>query len=223
MAAAFRNPLGVGLQQSILPGDQPDYAQMPGGMGMSAPKKQGLFAPGSKGQMIAGIIADALAGATGRAPVFGQMMQQQRQQQAEEAQWTRRRQIERQQGREDKVWERDNLPSQGDSLERALKASGVLPGTPKWVEAMGRRADNLLNPMMAVQTVDANGNPAITYTPRNPTGQTGGNTASVPTVSDEAGYNALPAGAQYRDPSGHLRTKAGGPGATPASFPGGGY
>jgi hypothetical protein len=43
-----------------------------------------------KGQIIAGILADALAGAAGRAPAFGQMLAQQRQQEQEEVNWGRR-------------------------------------------------------------------------------------------------------------------------------------
>lgn len=107
-----RNPLGMMLGNSILPGDQPDY-----GMGdfpkvphnyaqTEQPKKAGFLAPGSKGQMIAGIIADALAGATGGQPVFGQMLARQREAAAEEAQWHKRRMA----GREDKQWEWDNKP-----------------------------------------------------------------------------------------------------------------
>jgi hypothetical protein len=41
----------------------------------------------SKGQIIAGIIGDALAGAAGRQPVFGQMVAQQHQRDDEMAQW----------------------------------------------------------------------------------------------------------------------------------------
>jgi hypothetical protein len=41
----------------------------------------------SKGQIIAGIIGDALAGAAGRSPVVGPMIAQEREQQAQEAQW----------------------------------------------------------------------------------------------------------------------------------------
>lgn len=115
MAVGFqnRNPLGMSLQRSILPGDQPDFMPMPSGLGMSAPeqpKKQGWFAPGSKGQMIAGIIADGLRGALGQEAVFGPMMQQQRQQQAEEAQWGRRLEQQRTATREDKQWEWANKP-----------------------------------------------------------------------------------------------------------------
>lgn len=115
MAAAFKPRLGNVLA-GILPGDQPMPAGMgfpemtPGqGMGQPAPKG-GLFAPGSKAQIIAGIIGDALAGATGGAPVFGQMRMQERQRQqqqaAEEAQWSRRREADR----EDKQWEWANKP-----------------------------------------------------------------------------------------------------------------
>lgn len=53
----------------------------------------------SRGQIIAGIIGDALAGAAGRGPSFGPMVAQQRQHQqdqaSEQAQWQLRRQAER--------------------------------------------------------------------------------------------------------------------------------
>lgn len=50
--------------------------------------------------------------------------------------------------------------------------------------------------------------------------QVGGGNAALPSVSNEAEYNALPPGATYRDPSGRLRRKGGQSGAGPAGgFP----
>lgn len=45
-----------------------------------------------------------------------------------------------------------------------------------------------------------------------------GSAGALPTVSDEASYNSLPPGAQYRDPSGNLRTKGGGAGNGAGNF-----
>jgi hypothetical protein len=62
---ASRPPLGIALMDTA---------------GAPQPKKM------SKGQIIAGIIGDALAGAAGRGPAFGQMLAQQRQYENEQAQ-----------------------------------------------------------------------------------------------------------------------------------------
>lgn len=114
-----------------------------------APQHHGLFAPGSKGQMIAGIIGDALAGASGGQPVFGQMLAQQRAQAAEEAQWGRRHDQQRQEHRSDQQWELDHRPPPvPNEFERALQSSGVMPGTPEWTKAMGTRATNMLDPIV---------------------------------------------------------------------------
>lgn len=73
----------------------PDYAPRP----MDVPQVQMPQAPApqhgmGKGQMIAGILADMMAGAMGKPGQFGQMMQQRRQQEQEEVQWGRRREAE---------------------------------------------------------------------------------------------------------------------------------
>lgn len=113
MAIGFRNPLGVSLQNSILPGDQPQMGMgdFTPGQGMK-PKKPGFLAPGSKGAMIAGIIGDMLATASGGQAQAIPMMVQQRQREqdaaAADAQWTRRRM----EGREDKQWEWQNKPQE---------------------------------------------------------------------------------------------------------------
>ncbi len=56
----------------------------------SAPQKQGM----GKGQLIMGIIADALAGAAGREGPFAAMMAKRREQEQEQAQWGLKRQGE---------------------------------------------------------------------------------------------------------------------------------
>lgn len=126
MATGFRNPLSKSLASMIMPGDQPEYGMppMPAPTGTPQEPPGGLFNPGSKGQIIAGIIGDALASLTGGAPVFTQNMMAERQRkqemEASEAQWSRRRQA----GREDKQWEWANKPEEVPSIIRNAEAWG---------------------------------------------------------------------------------------------------
>ncbi len=132
MATAFRNPLGKSLASMIMPGDQADYGmpRMPAPMG-TPPQQQsgGLFKQGSKGQIIAGIIGDTLASLSGGAPVFTQSLMQQRQRdqdmQAQEAQWTRRREADR----EDKQWEWQNKPREDDAFSAMMRSAGIDPAS----------------------------------------------------------------------------------------------
>lgn len=74
--------------------------------------KPGFMAPGSKGAIIAGILGDALATASGGRAQFipGEMQRRQQEQQASaaEAQWHKQRMA----GREDKQWEWANKPTE---------------------------------------------------------------------------------------------------------------
>ena len=99
MVMGFRPKLGQNLQ-GLVEGDQPWMNPRPD---VFTPKQDGMdpmdpmaAKPRSKGQMIAGIISDALAGFNGQQGQFGQMIARERQQQQadqrEEVQWTRRRQ-----------------------------------------------------------------------------------------------------------------------------------
>lgn len=107
MATAFRPKLGQNLQ-GIVAGSNPMFPQSmaPAGQMASmpvlqaalgtdtAPKPQGggFFKEGGMGRYIAGAIGDALMHNAGMQPVFAPAMQQQRADQREEVQWTRRRQ-----------------------------------------------------------------------------------------------------------------------------------
>jgi hypothetical protein len=92
-----RNPMGFALHDMLglprpqmpnpagaLPQDRMDV------IGGPQTQRHGFLAPGSKGAMIAGIIGDALAGATGGQPLYTQSLMRDREQQREETQWTRR-------------------------------------------------------------------------------------------------------------------------------------
>lgn len=79
---AERNPFGIALSNTLLD----DVAQVK--MPAPSPKKMG------KGQIILGIIADALAGAAGRQGPFAAQMMRQKQQELEDVNWGRRRQAD---------------------------------------------------------------------------------------------------------------------------------
>ena len=77
---ADRNPFGIALSNSLLN----DVAPIAMPTSIPQPQKMG------RGQLIAGILADALAGAMGRSGPFAARMAHQQQQEQEEAQWGRR-------------------------------------------------------------------------------------------------------------------------------------
>lgn len=176
----MRNPLGLALA-NIVAGEQrpsdlgdfvprvPDYA---GGIHMPAEPAKPAY---SKGQIIAGILADALAGIAGQPGPslarWNREREQDREQQREEAQWglQRRARLEDYEAQK-QIDQRYTTGPAPTEFERILQASGINPGTPEWMAAMGRRRETMLNPMMPMTTVDANGNPAVAYVPRNPPG-----------------------------------------------------
>lgn len=218
MANQLRPNLGLNLQ-SIVAGDQPplNIPQQPNLPPMTPAIPQqggGFFGQQGMGRYLAGAIGDALLQNAGMQPVFAPAQRDQRRAQLEDVQWSRRQQQER----ADKQWEWQNKPPADDQFTRALEASGIRPGDPKYADAMKRRVETLLNPMVPMQSTDAQGNPIVTYVPRNPS-QGGTSASATPTVTDQASYDALPAGAQYLDPSGHMRTKGGGAGNGAGGFP----
>lgn len=193
MVSGLRPNLGFNLQ-NIVAGDQPpmDLGDFNKGMpGSFAPAlKQGFLAPGSKGALIAGLLGDAISRASGGDAVVLPMMLQERKQQAEDAIWSRRQALQRDQARADKEWEWAHKPAADDQFTRALEASGVKQGTSEYAAAMKRRVDTLLNPMTPMQTTDANGDPSVTWVPRNPPAQTPG----APQITPEMWNLGIPLG-----------------------------
>lgn len=102
MAFQPRNPFGLDLETAMRVGLP--APQLP----PQAPQEAPTAPKMGRGQLIAGILADALAGAAGQPGPFAARMARQQQQQAEEAQWHRRRQGDR----EDKQWEWQNKPKE---------------------------------------------------------------------------------------------------------------
>lgn len=118
MVAMPRAPLGLALQNAVMPTPQSPPVSRLAQTGQ--PEKPGFFNEGGMGRIIAGLIGDALLQQGGMRPVFSPMMQQRQQDVAAEAQWTRRREVERQQNREDRQWEWNNKPKD-DALAPVLR------------------------------------------------------------------------------------------------------
>lgn len=141
---------------------------------------QPAFGEPSKGQRIAGIIADTLAGFNGQQGKYAQaeaarsnqMRQFQMQRQAEE----QRRAAEMQQfvaQREyDAVNPRAAAPTE---FERTVLAAGYVPGSPEYVKLLRQRAENQANPVQGIPGVDENGNQILRFVrPGVGAGQSGG-------------------------------------------------
>ncbi len=90
-------------------------------------------------------------------------------------------------------------PGEAPSIIRTLMSAGIDPKSPE-----GRRiiTDNLNRPFVV-------GSPEGGFTPIG--GSFGGGPpavdATMPAVSDQASYDAIPSGAQFRDPQGNVRVK----------------
>ena len=174
-----------------------------------APKKTGLFGKGGVGRAIAGTIGDFLMQRSGMAPVYAPTMMQQRQEAAQAAAEQRKYSMDlAMHDAKKQIDKRYDTPEVGVFEDNAGnrwtydKATGrplgdapvFVDGTPKEFVHEGMRF-SIQNPYLRGQ---------------NPGG------GSIPRVTDEASYNALPAGSQFYDDEGKLRTKSGGP-TQPAS------
>jgi len=119
---------------------------------------------------------------------------------------------------------------QADSeFVRTLKMAGIDPASPEAQQLARQRATTMASPAPQMIGSPETGYRWVTPPPMTsagwpqpgearPPAQSGG----PPTVSDEAGYNALPPGTQYRDPQGTIRTKGGGGGNATGGFRSGG-
>lgn len=111
----MRNPLGMALSSAV-DGLDPGFAPQ------TTPAPQGL----SKGQLIMGVLADALAGAQGRPGAFAAQQGQMRQQEREEAQWSRRRQETNDDWQRREQWKLAN-PDPSPMVRDAAAWAGMTP------------------------------------------------------------------------------------------------
>ncbi len=131
-----RPRLGMALQNSVMPGDQPDWqtpnpfdpsrGPMSGGNpGAEVPKRDGGFlGEGGFGRIIAGAIGDALLQNADMQPVFAPMQRQKQQAAQDEVQWSRRREAENQDWTNREAWKLANKPK--EPLIREDNAGNVI-------------------------------------------------------------------------------------------------
>lgn len=176
-------------------------------------RQPGFFKPGGVGRGIAGTVGDFLLQQANMDPVY--LPQMQRQQEIAERQ--RMASVERENGWQDwlkkQEWERDNRGPEIDLRED--NAGNVWQFDKRTGQAIGEK------PSWVDKTPKEFVHEGMRFSIPNPFA--GGSGGDVPTVSDEASYNAIPTGQQYRTPDGKLKVKQGGPASAPGTFPGGGY
>ena len=195
--AMFGNTFGVDpeTQKAVS-----QYAAMP-----SAPAQDHeFFGKNGTGRAIAGYIGDYLAQLGGAQPLYAPAVQRQRdladaqkQQQAALADW---------------VWKQQyaaNNPAPTDQQKNYQYYSHLSPQE-QAVYNQSRQGDPFVNTTLP--------NNQFYSGPASQLGTVLGGQSHVPQVRDEASYNALPAGASYMDPSGHIRTKGGTGGNVSGNF-----
>ena len=103
----------------------PMYAPMPAPMPGPMPAPVGkpkFFGEGGMGRILAGVIGDALAQNGGMRPVYAPMVQARQQAQAEEAQWSRRREADNEDWTQREQWKRNNPEPDISPMERDAAA-----------------------------------------------------------------------------------------------------
>lgn len=164
------------------------------------PRKGGLFARGGIGRSIAGTIGDVLLQRGGLKPMYAPAMKAQHE--ALLAQQERENALADYESKK-KIDQRYAAP--GDNIDlREDNAGNVWQFDKRTGQPIGAK------PVWVDQTPKEFVHEGMRFSIPNPY-LSGGAAPSgnVPTVSDEATYNAVPPGGQYRDPQGNLRTKGG--------------
>jgi hypothetical protein len=159
------------------------------------PKKGGLFGKQSALWKVLGVLGDGITGN----PMFTQsylgqkederrslMMEQQRQAQLED--YAKKQEIEA----------RYKAPPQPTEFER-LAGAAYGEGTPEYLKAVRGYVETRASPMMPVQGVDAQGNPTLTFIPRNQGGHGAPQQGRI-----AIGQPYVPQGGQTAAPSGNF-------------------
>lgn len=215
-----RNPFGGDLippaDLGVPPLQMPPMAPMAAAV-QAKPQSHAFFREGGPGRTIIGILADALAGASGGTPLYGQMMLQKRREQMLED-----RDI-RQEERKARAPIRDMIgddyveidpttgtakvlyhgkPKANDELSRALDLAGIPEADrPAYYR---KQIDNLTAPKTDWQAVTdpTTGVKSLVAVPRMPSPL-----SVTPTTKEQ--YDALPVGSSYVAPDGTSRVKGG--------------
>lgn len=127
-----------------------------------APMAQAVAKKPRQGINWLGVLADALSGAAGQPGMYAQGRRQEQQTLAQQALAEANRQRQNEDARSNFTFEQEYraahpAPQQPDEFDRTLTAGGILPGTPAWVAAHRTRADNMTNPMTAVDVAQPDG------------------------------------------------------------------
>jgi len=176
-------------------------------------KKGGLFGSGVRLADVAGLIGDTLLSASGQAPIYTPNVLQQRQQDTA----LKRQALQQQQELAQQMalydYKRANpMPINNDTAnDYAFRVSHLgQAAADEWLKSQG-------DPVVTVPL-----GPNRVYSgPRSGLGAAlsgGGQASGVPKVMDQASYDAVPPGAQYMSPDGHIRTKGGSSGNAGGGF-----
>jgi hypothetical protein len=193
------DPISVNAGDVLLPQMTPPI-QKSGGIG-------GFL---GKAAPVLGVIGDALLAANGRPGIYTPMIAQEREQQ-------RREQNALDQWRQEYDYKvKHPVPVNNDTANDYAFWQSKL--TPEQFEQWKQK-----NYDPIVTQVLPNGQ--FISAPRSQIGALmGGQSASygsIPSVSDQASYDAVPSGARYKTPDGHIRIKGGGAGNGAGNFPSG--
>lgn len=165
--------------------------------------------------LVLGALGDAFSGRPTTANMIWDTTNQRRKVEMEQQQYQRKREDDFADWQKQFDYERANPKPVNNDTQRDFE---FIRGT-LGEEAANQYLRNLGDPMVTVPLP----NGQVYSGPRSGMGsalgggqaQQGGN---LPTVSDQRSYDLIPAGSQYRDPSGQIRTKGGGASNGTGSF-----
>lgn len=193
--------------------EQPDMGEMLPGMGMQQPEPR---KPGLGTRLLGEGWEDkafALGGIMQGDPRGAYMIQQRQDAAAQQAAQMAAEQRKRSTELADWKWKQDytnaNKPPEGPSTYEDNAGN-------RWIydPATGRTIGD--KPVWVDPTEKVIYQDGMQIRVPNPYRSGGSSAGNLPTVSDQASYDAVPAGGQYRDAQGNVRTKQGGP-TQPAS------
>jgi hypothetical protein len=164
----------------------------------------------------AGIFSDFLSGLNGQQGQYLPMLQKQKEAEREAVQYQQHRADAYSDWQKQADYTAAHKPVNYDTFQQAMVDGGIQPGTPQWVSLSKQRAATLATP--APQMVGSLDTGYNWVTPPPPQIM-GDGAAGMPKVTDQASYDALPAGATYTTPDGHTRTKGGGVSNGAGGFP----
>jgi hypothetical protein len=209
---AYVPPVNIDLGSAMRAPIPESFAQLP----TMAPPKPGFFGRGGAGRAIAGSIGDFLLQLNRMQPIYGPITERRREEQSAfergEQQW----QAHHKQDVADQMALLDyKRLHPDDELSQRLDQAGITDPVQRrqyYTKALEKSTQDdpfvtLTLPGDRIYSGPRSGiAAALTGSVPSAASPMSGN---VPTVSDAAGYNALPPGARFKGPDGHIRIKGG--------------